>query len=154
MKKLVLLMLLATPLVFVNCSDDDDAPVEISTTYTLAEVDSSGVSGTAKFIQVDQTTTRIEVQLQGTPADGDHPMHIHINDAATGGGIAITLTNVDGNTGSSTTTVTKLDDEGDVIGADISYEGLLDFDGHINVHLSPTELATIVAQGDIGNNVP
>ncbi len=154
MKKLVLLMLLATPLLFVNCSDDDDAPAEVSTTYTLAEIGDSGVSGTAKFVKVNDTTTRIEVQLEGTPADGDHPMHIHVNDAATGGGIAITLDNVDGSTGSSTTTVTKLDNEGDVIGADITYEGLIAFDGYINVHLSAADLATIVAQGNIGSNAP
>jgi hypothetical protein len=29
---------------------------------------------------------------------------------------------------------------------------LLNFDGYINVHLSATNLATLVAQGDIGQN--
>jgi hypothetical protein len=29
---------------------------------------------------------------------------------------------------------------------------LLDFDGYINVHLSADKLATLVAQGDIGQN--
>lgn len=152
MKKLVLIALMVTPLFFISCSDDDDT-TEVSTTYTLAAVADSGVSGTAKFVKVDDTTTRIEVQLTGTPTDGDHPMHIHVEDATTGGGIAITLNNVDGNTGSSTTTVTKLDDEGDTTGEAINYEGLLAFDGHINVHLSSTELQTIVAQGNIGSNV-
>lgn len=153
MKKLVLIALMVTPLFFISCSDDDDT-TEVSTTYTLAAVADSGVSGTAKFTRIDDTTTRVEVQLTGTPADGDHPMHIHVNDAATGGGIAITLNNVDGNTGASTTTVTKLDDEGDVTGEAINYEGLIGFDGHINVHLGPgDQLATIVAQGDIGTNV-
>ncbi len=152
MKKLILIMLMVTPLFFISCSDDDDA-IEVSVTYSLTTVGDLGVSGTAKFVRVDDATTRVEVQLTGTPTDGDHPMHIHVNDAATGGGIAITLNNVDGNTGTSTTTVTKLDDEGDVTGEAISYEGLLGFDGHINVHLSPTELSTIVAQGDIGSNV-
>ncbi len=153
MKKLMLTMLIALPLLFVNCSDDDDT-TETSTTYTLGEFEDSGISGTAKFVKIDSVTTRIEVQLENTPEGGDHPMHIHLNDAATGGGIAITLENINGNTGSSTTTVTKLDNNGDIIGEDINYEGLIDFDGYINVHLSPEDLATIVAQGNIGKNAP
>ncbi|GAA4274695.1 hypothetical protein U6A24_09020 [Aquimarina gracilis] len=152
MKKLVLIALMVTPLFFISCSDDDDT-TEVSTTYTLDAISDSGVSGTAKFVKVDSVTTRVELQLQNTVADTIHPAHIHINDAVTGGGIAITLNNVDGNTGSSITTVTKLDDEGDTTGEAINYEGLLAFDGHINVHLSPTELQTIVAQGNIGSNV-
>ncbi len=149
MKKLMLGLLLATPLLFMNCSDDDDAPSQESITYQLAEVDSSGVSGTARFIKLDSLTTRVELQLQNTIADTIHPAHIHINDAATGGGIARTLTDVDGNTGVSITEFTALDDD-----TPINYEGLLEFDGHINVHLGPgDDLQTIVAQGDIGSNV-
>jgi hypothetical protein len=34
----------------------------------------------------------------------------------------------------------------------LSYQALLDFDGYINVHLSADKLATLVAQGDIGQN--
>ncbi len=149
MKKLMVLVLVATPLLFMNCSDDDDNTSEASTTYQLTEIDSSGVSGTAKFIKVDSLTTRVELQLENTIADTIHPAHIHINDAATGGDIAITLENVNGNTGSSSTTVTALDND-----TPINYEGLLEFDGYINVHLGPgNDLQTIVAQGNIGSNV-
>jgi hypothetical protein len=34
----------------------------------------------------------------------------------------------------------------------ITYQELLNFDGYINVHLSASSLATLVAQGDIGQN--
>jgi hypothetical protein len=34
----------------------------------------------------------------------------------------------------------------------LSRQALLDFDGYINVHLSADKLATLVAQGDIGQN--
>ncbi|RZS92573.1 CHRD domain-containing protein [Aquimarina brevivitae] len=149
MKNVFLKFLLIVPLLFIGCSDDDDGATIEATAYTLAEVGGSGVSGTATFTKVNATTTRIDVALEGTPAGGDHPMHIHMNDAATGGGIAITLTNVDGDTGLSTTTVTALDDD-----TAITYEGLIDYNGYINVHLSANELATIVAQGNIGSNVP
>ncbi|MFD2564765.1 CHRD domain-containing protein [Aquimarina rubra] len=148
MKKTLLFLLIA-PFLFTNCSDDDDAVAEVSTTYTLNAISDSGVSGTAKFTKVNNTTTRIDVTLTGTPAGGDHPMHIHMNDAATGGGIAVTLENVNGDTGLSTTMVMALDDD-----TAITYEGLIAYNGYINVHLSPTELATIVAQGNIGSNAP
>jgi hypothetical protein len=34
----------------------------------------------------------------------------------------------------------------------VEYINALDFDGYINVHLSADKLATLVAQGDIGQN--
>jgi hypothetical protein len=61
--------------------------------------------------------------------------------------IALTLKPVDGTTGKSTTTFKTLDN-----GSAITYQALLDFDGYINVHLSADKLATLVAQGDIGQN--
>jgi hypothetical protein len=74
-------------------------------------------------------------------------LHIHLNNAADGGDIALTLKPVDGTTGKSTTTFKTLDN-----GSAITYQALLDFDGYINVHLSADKLATLVAQGDIGQN--
>jgi hypothetical protein len=47
----------------------------------------------------------------------------------------------------STTTFKTLDN-----GTAITYQQLLNFDGYINVHLSATNLASLVAQGDIGQN--
>ena len=148
MKKLFL-FLFAIPFLFINCSDDDDGNSVTSTTYTLAAVNDSAVSGTAKFTKVSDTETRVEITLEGTPADGDHPAHIHAGSVATPGAIAISLTNVDGATGTSTTMI-----ENDDTGAAVTYEQLIDYNGYINIHLSPTELMTIVAQGDIGSNTP
>ena len=82
-----------------------------------------------------------------TPAGGMHPAHIHNNDIATGGGIAFTFNVVDGDTGMSMTQVEALDDS-----TPITYDEILTFNGYINVHLSATQLATIVAQGNIGSN--
>lgn len=134
-----------------SCGDDDEtpppAPAPEMTEYDLGEFGSSGVSGKATFIKTNSTTTTIKVELTGTSANGDHPSHIHMNSAAEGGGIFISLTNIDGNTGNSETTVTATD-----AGAAISYEDLIAYNGYINVHLSPTNLGTIVAQGDIGAN--
>ncbi|MCQ6468237.1 hypothetical protein NPN14_23720, partial [Vibrio parahaemolyticus] len=82
-----------------------------------------------------------------TIAGASHPAHIHLNTAAEGGDIALTLNAVDGTTGKSTTVLKALDN-----GTKITYQELLNFDGYINVHLSTSSLATLVAQGDIGQN--
>jgi len=142
------MMLVLPTLFFTSCSDDDDATqAPESKTYQLASVADPSISGTAKFIKVDDKTTTIELQLKGTPSGGMHPAHIHLNTAAEGGDIALTLGTVDGTTGFSTITVTALDNQ-----TAISYEKLLEFDGYINVHASSIDLATLVAQGDIGEN--
>ena len=150
-KKKSLLLLFMLPLLFISCNDDDDNFTPItqleSKTYNLDEVGEFGISGTAKFIKNSDATLSIELDLQNTPAGGMHPAHIHLNTAAEGGDIALTLTPVNGNTGKSITTFTKMDN-----GTAITYQGLLDFDGYINVHLSADQLPTLVAQGDIGQN--
>ncbi len=93
-------------------------------------------------------TTLVTIQLTGTTAGGDHPSHIHNNSAAETGGIAIDLSNVDGDTGRSATQVAAKNDE-----TAITYDELIVFDGYINVHLSSGNLGTLIAQGDIGSNV-
>ncbi|THD68112.1 hypothetical protein E7Z59_08640 [Robertkochia marina] len=141
-----------------GCSDDDDNngtdpggedPITevTSKTYNLGEVDESGISGTARFAEMSDGSVTIDLDINNTPSDGQHPAHIHFNTAAEGGDIALTLGTVDGNTGESTVNVTQLDD-----GTAITYAELLEYNGYINVHLSSDELQTIVAQGDIGGN--
>ena len=152
MKKFVLLSFLLSVGLFTSCNDDDDSmngpkPTGNETTYTLNEKAVAGISGTAKFIENTDNSITVELNLNNTPAGGSHPAHIHFDNAATGGDVAITLGAVDGSTGMSTITFSTLND-----GTAISYSELLDFDGYINVHLSADELGTIVAQGDIGQN--
>lgn len=114
--------------------------------YTLNELGGSGVSGTATFAKRKNGKTQVTLALEGTVEGGDHPAHIHTNSAAEGGPIAIDLKNVNGATGRSVTSVNKYND------ADITYDALLTFDGHINVHESASNLGTRIAQGDIGAN--
>ncbi|WP_075351423.1 CHRD domain-containing protein [Algoriphagus marinus] len=144
--------LLLFSLIFISCDDEMDPiplpmPTGSSTTFNLAAVSNPGISGTAEFIENDDNSTTINLMLSGTPAVGMHPAHIHFNTAAEGGDIALTLGTVMGGTGMSSVTVNALDD-----GSPISYSQLINFDGYINVHLSSSDLATLVAQGDIGEN--
>ena len=163
MKKLAslkFLVVLFSSMMLISCNNDDDddmgnyEPVGpedpttgVNITYSLNAVAVESISGEAKFIENKDNSVTIELELSNTPAGGQHPAHIHYNTAAEGGGIALTLGVVDGTTGKSSITVSALDD-----GTAINYDGLLAFNGYINVHLSADELSTIVAQGDIGVN--
>ena len=130
---------------------DDDAPMPMPTgmedNFSLASVNNSGVSGSIKFEEADLGGTIVTIELNGTTSGASHPSHIHFNSAAEGGDIAISLNPVDGATGMSETYVETLDN-----GTGITYSELMTFDGYVNVHLSDSDLATVVAQGDIGVN--
>lgn len=153
-KNLILIMSLFVAVSAVSCSDDDNnnepqGPQATGNvkTYTLNAVAVPDISGTATFIEFDDNSVTVVIDIQNTPAGGVHPAHIHVNTAAEGGAIAVSLNPVNGDTGESSTNFSALDD-----GTAINYNQLLDFDGYINVHLSAQELSTIVAQGDIGQN--
>ncbi len=138
----------------VACDDDEDDMIipeipttGMSNTFTLNAVDNPSISGTAKLEELEDGTSKLTLDLNGTSSGNMHPAHIHFNTAAEGGGIAVSLSAVDGATGMSETIISALDD-----GTAITYNQLLNFDGYINVHQSVSDLATLVAQGDIGQN--
>lgn len=141
---------LSLVLFFTGCDDDSSSGPDFTgeeVTYDLGEIGNSGVSGTATFSEIEGGSTFAVLQLEGTPQDGNHPAHIHMNSAAEGGPIVVSFENVDGATGRSETTIETTDD-----GNAITYDELLNYDGYINVHLSPDQLSTVVAQTDIGAN--
>ncbi|WP_266203031.1 CHRD domain-containing protein [Pontibacter kalidii] len=143
------LLLVFSTIVFTGCKDDDDSPIPFPDTkvYELESVADPDIEGTATFVRVDERTTSITIVLTGTPTGGVHPAHIHANTAAEGGPIVISLNSVDGTTGTSTTIIQRDDNDNPV-----SFEDLMEYDGHLNVHLSEDQLDVIVAQGDIGQN--
>lgn len=116
-------------------------------TFNLNEKDAPGISGEITFAERKDGSILATIQLTGTPNGGVHPAHIHENDAATGGPIAVSFNPVDGTTGTSLTSIKTLDD-----GSSMNYQLLKSFDGYVNVHLSANDLGTIVAQGNIGIN--
>ena len=130
-----------------SCSDDDDKTTGNDTDYELEERSNSGVSGDVEFVELEDGRVQIQISLSGTESGNTHPAHIHMNSAALGGDILISLDPVDGVTGSSVTIVDKTD-----AGDSFTYDMISELDAYVNVHLSATELGTIVAQGDIGSN--
>lgn len=118
-----------------------------SVVYDLNEVDIVDISGTASFFRRQNGEALAIIELMNTPVDGIHPGHIHENDVATTGPIMFTFNDVDGNTGISQTNVIQLDD-----GTPFGYDDVLEVNGYINIHLSASDLNTLVAQGNIGVN--
>ena len=116
--------------------------------YDLGSVSNPDISGIATFHERLNGTTLVTVALEGTEAGASHPGHIHENSVAETGAIIVGLTAVDGATGMSRTQVANL-----VGGAAVTYTELLTIDAYINIHLSMDDLATLVAQGNIGSNV-
>jgi Cu/Zn superoxide dismutase len=117
--------------------------------YTLTEV-TPGVSGSALFEQRKGGHTLITLSLNGTVTGGLHPAHIHIGSITTPGEIKKTLSSIPGASGTtakSYTNVRALDD-----GTPITYDGLLNYTGYINVHKSDAEPNIILAHGNIGSN--
>ncbi len=118
-----------------------------SVVYPLNNVLNADTIGIATFYQRNDGTTLVALMLTNPLGNGTHPAHIHINTAAEGGDIAVSLNNVDGTTGMSKTSVRMFDN-----GSAVTYEQLFAYDGYINVHQSALDLATIIAQGDVGIN--
>lgn len=146
-------VLLLIPLVlFTNCRSDDADTDQVtdleSKNYILTAVDNSGISGSVRFIKNSNFTLGIEINVVGTINNDFHSAFLYVDNAANDGGVvALTLETVVGETGMSTTAFTTLDDD-----TPISYEELLDFDGHIEVKSNDTNLSSAVATADIGQN--
>ena len=111
------------------------ASADNSVTINLDQLNASGISGTAVLTpQGDQT--QIVVTINGEPAGGSEPMHVHTGQCGpTLGGVKYPLKNVEG--GASTTVInTSL--------ASIQTGGFA-----INVHQSAANIGTYVACGNI-----
>lgn len=140
--------------VFVSgCSDDDNNNIDgpsltgESKTYTLNSMSNPDISGTVKFAERSDNTTLVTIDLAGTTSGNTHVAHIHENSAAETGGIIIDLNSIGGSDGKSETIVKELNN-----GTEITYDELLMLNGYVNVHVSATDLATLISQGDIGEN--
>lgn len=138
--------------IFIGACKDDDKEVVPnltgqSKTYILSSVSNPAISGTVMFSERSDNATVITIDLDGTTSTNAPVAHIHQNTAAETGPIILDLSAINGSTGISETVVTKLND-----GTSISYSQLLMLNGYVNVHLSATDLATLIAQGDIGEN--
>ncbi len=133
-----------------SCGKDEDGSGETENRiiYTLEERSDSGISGEIEFLELNDGRIQAQISLDGTVNGTTHPAHIHMNNAAEGGDILISLDPVDGATGSSVTIFSMTDGDGTFL-----FDQLQNLDAYVNVHQSSTELDVIIAQGDIGSNL-
>ena len=131
----------------VGCTDDDDNKTDNDISYNLDERSDSGIDGKIEFVELTDGRIQAEISLNGTTSGNTYPAHVHMNSFAEGGDIVISLESVAGATGSSVT-VFETTDNGDAV----TFDMIRNMDAYVNVHLSPDDLATVVAQGDIGSN--
>lgn len=97
----------------------------------------SGVSGTV-VIKGNRTSSTISILLQGTPQGAVHPAHFHAGNCGSGGDVVVPLNSIDGTTGISRTIV------------DVPYGVIMGNDHYLNIHLSPDDMGTIAACGEVG----
>lgn len=132
---------------FTACkSDKDPDPKDMQKVYTLNPVEDQSIKGKVTFLKLDENSTQITIEIEGTKSGNSHLAHVHANSVSEGGGVVIPLTNVDGATGKSVTVVTEMKD-----GTAVTYEELLMYDGHVNVH-DNVDPSVFIAQGNIGSN--
>lgn len=118
-------------------------------TYTLNNIGTFGVSGTALFEQRVNGNTLVTITLAGTIAGDVYPATINLGSIASvgGGPVVKILNNVDGTIGKSYTNIRKLSS-----GIDITYNNWLVYDGYINIYQASINLGNIICQGNIGTN--
>jgi uncharacterized surface protein with fasciclin (FAS1) repeats len=117
------------------------APQTQSIVLPVSELNDSGVSGT---VTIDRFLdgSLVTLSLDGTPAGGDHPAHFHAGDCDAPGSVVLPLNNVSGDTGLSVTAL------------DAPIETILEGNHLVMVHLSPDDIATFVACGEVGAGAP
>ncbi|MGI9543833.1 MAG: hypothetical protein ACR2MX_11270 [Cyclobacteriaceae bacterium] len=132
----------------VACSEDESpSATGRSEAFELASINGNGVQGSVSFIERTDNVVQIDITISGTQQGDSHPAHIHFESVAEGGDIAISLNPIVGSSGTSTTEVTALEN-----GAPVTYQELINYDGHLNIHLSESDLGTLISQGDVGGN--
>ena len=140
----------AEPLVILAQGDiGGNVITETNKTYNLNAIGSYGVSGTAKFEKRENGNSLVTLSLTGLIAGETYPATINLSSVSTigGGPVTKTLSNVNGTTGKSFTTIRKLDN-----GLDITYDNWLVYNGYINVYQNTVALGNIITQGNIGSN--
>ena len=145
-KSSLTILVFAFSFVFLGCNKDDveKAVILQSVEYSIYDISKSNISGKATFTQEDNGSTHVLIELKGA-FTSQNPAFIRFNSAAESGLVAITLKACE--CAISNTTITKLDN-----GNPITYDGLLNLNGHITIHNGDGPQAPIAAVADIGSN--
>jgi len=121
---------------FLRGDGESTTPIDTAVTVTLAEQNTSGMSGKATLTDSNEGLM-VALSLTGAPEDVEQPAHIHINSCADIGGVEYPLNSpVNGESATVLTGVTL-----DMLRGQLPLS--------LNVHKSAEEVGIYVACGDI-----
>ena len=148
MKKQIYLILTMIALVISGCSKDetDGTPNTSVKVFPLNSVTNSNIFGKISFTKNADGSTTVFLEINGSSVDV-HPAFIYLGSTENPGEATITLEVIDCDCESSTTIVTALDD-----GTPITFEELIQYNGHVSIHQNADHMEIILAQGNIGAN--
>lgn len=146
---LFLTLILTFLLVGCNSDDDhiDDGFNGETKEYKLEPEGNSSVEGTVTFIENENGSTNIEIEVNGTEDGETYSPQLLYGNSIDGGDLALSLEDIEGDEGKSSTTISKLDDN-----SAVKFEDFIEMEGHIVIYLVGEEDETKVASGDIGEN--
>lgn len=138
-------------LIFVSCEENDIQEDEFTgkfIEYPLVTGSEHGIHGSVLFKERNDHSVQITIKIDATGEGLVHPAHLHFGAVTPDADLAISLTPVDGSSGVSISKVRSLVDD-----TPVTYPDLLEFDGHIKVHLdNGPNKSTVLSFGNIGSN--
>tara|TARA_R110000744_G_scaffold375905_1_gene489746 strand:+ start:1878 stop:2702 length:825 start_codon:yes stop_codon:yes gene_type:complete len=149
-KKNQLLIYCFTFCLLSNCSSNDDSPtIPTGQTkqYNLTNTELSDLTGQVNFIENTNGSTTISVILNNTVKGINNVVRLRRNTANIGGGIFLNLNNINGDNGTSITTVSKLTD-----GTKITYDQFADLNGYFAIEGTGDSEGVLYAFTDLGPN--
>lgn len=125
-----------------SCSKNDSDNTPLNKTYKITAYNStSQISGTLAVKEVLNTdSVWLTLQLQGTSSDGSYPVFVRQGTSIENGPVAYDLGFVDG--------------QNPILAKEIpmSFSDFIKYNGCIDIYRNPNDLATIVAQAEVGAN--
>ena len=149
-KTKIYLILLFMGAILGSCNNDPQVynePFLENTAYDSEEESEPGASGDVLSIKQEEAKVQHVVEVENTSAGNMHPAHVQLNAALGGGDVKVPLEPLGSSTGLNTTSFLSLEESKPII-----FENIATLDAYINVHLSGTEMSTIIAEGNIGAN--
>lgn len=139
-------LLVSQSIAFFSCTEELPNVTGKNKLYELRSVSGQNIDGHVKIRERFDGSTQLELVLRNTDPNKTYAASLYFNDVLEGGELALALTPVNGNSKNSVTEISALDS-----GTEITYEGLLQFDGHVKIMVEQ-EAGANVAKADIGQN--
>ena len=147
MKKQYFLFIAVLTLIISGCGKDNATEAILAkNVFALSPVADSKISGNVSFVKYEDGRTEVILKINNSSKD-IHPAFIYANSLTEGGPVALTLAPIECDCEESITVVSKWDN-----GQAVTYEDLINFDGHLKIHQNKDHLEIVIAQGNIGMN--